>query len=76
MDNPLSTVDAERESVMKDFKKVLNREAEGVRHVIERHVKQQMGLIKPTKDTEVQTDTYRKLKEDIIFRVRSEIEEE
>ena len=49
----MSTVDAERESVMKDFKKVLNREAEGVRHVIERHVKQQMGLIKPTKDTEV-----------------------
>ena len=40
MENPLTTVDAERDSVMKDFKKVLNREVGEVRHVIERHVKQ------------------------------------
>ncbi len=39
MENPLTMVDAERDSVMKDFKKVLSREAGDVRHLIERHVK-------------------------------------
>ena len=44
-----------------------------MRHAIEHHVKNTMGLIKPTADTECQTLTYRKLKDDIVDECRADI---
>ena len=43
---------------------------------IEKHVRAQMGLTKPTRDSEAQTESYRKLKEGIIESTRTKIETE
>ena len=59
---------------MGDFKKTLNNEATEVRGLIERHVKQQMGLLKPTTESEAQTMTYRRLKDEIVDQARQDIE--
>lgn len=75
-ENPLTSVDADKPSVMVDFKKALNTEAIEVRGLIERHVKKQMGLLKPTVDSEAQTLTYKRLQETIVDKTRSRIEAE
>jgi len=73
-ENPLIAMDLEREELMTDFKKSLHFEARGVRAVIEKHVKTQMGLIKPTADSEAQTTTFRKLKDELEDEIKDEIE--
>lgn len=44
-----------------------------MRHAIEHHVKNTMGLIKPTAEAECNTLTYRKLKDNILDECRADI---
>ena len=61
---------------MNDFKKTLKYEANEVRGLIENHVKNTMGLTKPTADGETQTLTFWRLKETITDEFRRKIEDE
>ena len=61
-ENPLAPIDAEKESVMKDFRRALNKEANSMRYAVEQHVKGQLGLVKPTREAGGQTLTYNRLK--------------
>lgn len=59
---------------MKDFRRALKSEANNIRNVVEHKVKDSLGLVKPTREIEVQTLTYNRLKDDIMMRGRMEIE--
>ena len=56
---------------MNDFKKTLSSEATSLRGIIESHVRTQMGLTKPIRDTGVQTMTYNRLYQEIENEVSS-----
>jgi len=73
-ENPLIAMDLEKDELMTDFKKTLKFEAVGVRAIIEKHVKTQLGLIKPMKDSEAQTTTFRTLRNEIEDEIRDDIE--
>lgn len=64
-ENPLIAMDLEKDELMTDFKKTLKFEAHGVRAIIEKHVKTQLGLIKPMTDSEAQTTTFRVLRNEM-----------
>ena len=59
---------------MNDFKKTLSSEATSLRGIIESHVRTQMGLTKPIRDTGVQTMTYNRLYQEIENEVTSSIQ--
>ena len=66
-------VDAERPVIMSDFKSSLHKDAANVRLAIERHVKESVGLYRPTADFGCMTDTYNVLKNKIESDARKEI---
>ena len=45
-----------------------------MRNVVEHKVKDSLGLVKPTREAEVQTLTYRRIKDEIMKRGRLDIE--
>ena len=67
-------MDIERPAVMNDFRKTLNKEANDVQVIIEKHVRTKLGLNKPTRDVDSQTLTYDRVKDKIIEEMQHKLE--
>ena len=73
-DNPLTKLEEDKPMMMNDFKKTLNSEVNSMRGLIENHVRTQLGLNKPTRETGAQTFTYARLKDEMEHELRFVIE--
>ena len=60
---------------MNDFKRALNHEFMHMADAVEHKVKVQMGLVKPSREVAVQTQTFKSLKYEIIEKARFHIEQ-
>ena len=67
-------MDIEKPAVMNDFRKTLNKEANDVQVIIEKHVRTKLGLNKPTREVDSQTLTYDRVKDKIIEEMQHKLE--
>ena len=67
-------MDIDRPAIMNDFKRTLNREANDVQVIIEKHVRTKLGLNRPTREVDCQTLTYDRIRDKIIEEMQHKLE--